>query len=959
MNRKMKNFLKVLIPTVMFSTLVVGIVWGKVDIKQEMVIEPELVPNAAYSVPADGNYIRQTEADIHVIPDKYNTGCTGTLTKVSGKTKINGIEFRISDGIELLDFFYANPSFSGSIMFENLDFSENSFAFNSESKVSDRKINVIFKNCKFGKVKSDMPHSDVFSYTFDNCTLIQFNGSNASFNNCQFGHSYWDCVVPYQDVHVNNCYFSDLTSSDPLGAGMHSDGTQIYANADVAAQNISFSNCRFEIPAVQPSGNYSKVNACISVDLEYNGATNIQINDCLVNGGGYSLYATQKYDYFKLSNISFDNVIVGGAKLFGTVYPKVADGVSMTNITDQDSLYVSSVWNVNGKTHVIVSNDTLSERKLRVVTINGIKDFVIPACPGGDDLRYKNFDKSFDSFPFDIDISVDDSGSYVVCYDISGKYPKQIRFVSFDGQAVAEMDFVSISENSLGGAEDDLSFSEIGSNNENDTVAQSNNYISTPSLKTISGGIEEKKTVKKGMSLEASEKANEFSEGICGRNITYTISPEGVLRISGVGDIYEYDSSKPAPWYNLADSISSVVIEEGITRIGSQAFRKLLNLEKVALPKTILTIGSNAFIGCKALKEISLHAGLVSIEKYAFNGTGLSRCTFYGTELDWNTISIGSNNDPLISSHVDFQAVQPHSQICINGKCGADLYYDLSSDGVLQISGKGKMYDYDSSKPAPWFEFADSIQKIVLEDGITEIGSQAFRKLTSIESIDIPKSVSRINANAFIGCKALKYISLFSGIKEIEKYAFNGTGLIQCTYAGSRTEWNSIIIGGFNDSLISCNINCEKSATMLTGSCGNEVSYELYENGNLLISGKGRMKDYDSAKPAPWFTYADSINNVVIEEGITGIGSQSFRKCTNLTSVSLPQTLSEIGSNAFIGCNALKTISIGMNVTSIGRYAFSGTDLQTAYYSGTQEQWKKIDVGSNNEKLINVISFLK
>ena len=539
--------------------------------------------------------IVQTDADYHVIPDKYNTGCSGKLEKVTGTFFAGEIELRESGGKITFDFFYRNKNASGTYVIENYDFSNFGLAFNSEGKVSGKKINIVFNNCKFSTINTMRPSSDVFAYTFNDCTIRQFLGSNSTFNRCKFGDSYSDCIIPFNNIIVNDCYFSNLASNDPAGNGKHSDGTQMYGYSDAMVQNVLFSNCRFEIPAVKTTQSTAAVNACVTLGLEYNNAKNVKVENCILNGGGYTIYATKKYDHLSMTEVYFTNIKVGDAKLFGSIYPSVAENVTFKNVADQDSLYVSSVWYDGGKTHVIVSNDTSKERILRVVTGTTSKEYTIKACLGGSALRYDNFDMSFDEFPFDIDISIDAKKDYVLCFDVTDGIEKQIRYVSFDNKPT----YYAVDENT------------------------------EPILNGASGMY--------------------LTEGKCGNDITYTLDKEGTLKIEGKGAIFDYDSKKPAPWSEYATSVVNVELSEGITHIGTQAFRKMINIQSIKLPKTLTKIGSNAFIGCGGLKYLTFYSGVTNIGKYAFNGTKLIKCNYYGSEDEWNSITIEANNNPLLN----------------------------------------------------------------------------------------------------------------------------------------------------------------------------------------------------------------------------------------------------------------------------------------------------------------------
>lgn len=112
--------------------------------------------------------------------------------------------------------------------------------------------------------------------------------------------------------------------------------------------------------------------------------------------------------------------------------------------------------------------------------------------------------------------------------------------------------------------------------------------------------------------------------GICGAegdgsNLTWTVTDDGVLTISGTGEMRnfgEYDDS--APWYFAQDNFNKVVIENGVSNIGSDAFGHS-NITSVVLPETLKGIGTNAFSGSH-ISAINLPEGLDSIGQAAFSG---------------------------------------------------------------------------------------------------------------------------------------------------------------------------------------------------------------------------------------------------------------------------------------------------------------------------------------------------
>ncbi|MBR5093908.1 MAG: InlB B-repeat-containing protein [Oscillospiraceae bacterium] len=110
-----------------------------------------------------------------------------------------------------------------------------------------------------------------------------------------------------------------------------------------------------------------------------------------------------------------------------------------------------------------------------------------------------------------------------------------------------------------------------------------------------------------------------------------------------------------------------------------------------------------------------------------------------------------------------------------------------------------------------------------------------------------------------------------------------------------------------------------------SGSCGDNLTWYLWDDGSLYISGTGAMAD-----GRPWGNYSTSIKKVYIYSGVTRIGNNAFDCCSNITQVSIPTSVTEIGSSAFYSCSSLASVRIPSSVTSIGSYAFANCDALTS-----------------------------
>ncbi len=159
-----------------------------------------------------------------------------------------------------------------------------------------------------------------------------------------------------------------------------------------------------------------------------------------------------------------------------------------------------------------------------------------------------------------------------------------------------------------------------------------------------------------------------------------------------------------------------------------------------------------------------------------------------------------------------------------------------------------------------------------------------------------------------------------------------------------------------------------------SGTCGENVTWTLDDEGTLTISGTGEMYDYGDSCDTPWDAFSEEIKNIVLQEGITNVGECAFGSCILLETVSLPDSLLTIGEYGFYGC-PLTEIKLPGNVTSIGKLAFAnckelqtitipasvktiGEDvfqncksLKNVYYEGRYGQWKQINIDEENDNL--------
>ena len=117
-----------------------------------------------------------------------------------------------------------------------------------------------------------------------------------------------------------------------------------------------------------------------------------------------------------------------------------------------------------------------------------------------------------------------------------------------------------------------------------------------------------------------------------------------------------------------------------------------------------------------------------------------------------------------------------------------------------------------------------------------------------------------------------------------------------------------------------------------SGTCGENVTWELRENGELVISGSGNMYDYSEGS----LYTGDNIKTVIIEKGVSSIGNNAFHGFADMTSITISNSVTSIGENAFYNCQGLTSINIPDSVTSIGNMAFySCNKMKEAHISNS------------------------
>lgn len=368
----------------------------------------------------------------------------------------------------------------------------------------------------------------------------------------------------------------------------------------------------------------------------------------------------------------------------------------------------------------------------------------------------------------------------------------------------------------------------------------------------------------------------------CGENLTWEFA-DGILTISGTGDMYDY-SEEPAPWSEYSDIITSITIDYGVTSIGTSAFTGCSNIQQIKIPDSVEHIDPYAFSFCKGLHTVQLPSSLTLISEELF-----AECD------NLKNLSI------------------------------PDTVTEIGANAFLRCT-------------------AFILEK--LPSSIKSIGTAAFANCGAVESLALPKTLESIGNAAFTGtvigkasfdgtperwtaiggdacCIARDKIDFLEHTCDFGGWEYDThKHWKQCSCGKTQNEGEHTGDGEICDVC-----GAALSAALDSGSIGDGLSWSLSRSGVLTISGSGKMPDFSSvANAAPWDKQKDKIQSVVIESGVQNISGGAFSGCTALEKVTISDTVAQIDLNAFDGCTSLAAFEIAEGnkaFLSVGGVLFS------------------------------------
>ena len=409
-----------------------------------------------------------------------------------------------------------------------------------------------------------------------------------------------------------------------------------------------------------------------------------------------------------------------------------------------------------------------------------------------------------------------------------------------------------------------------------------------------------------------------------------------------------------------------------VQSICERAFQGCTGLRRVVFSSDITVIEQEAFAGCTGLKQIALKRRIPELERNSFQGVVAAvHCpvTLQGRwEEKWSKYDHGGTfsaeaehtyaavvTPPTCTekgyttytctecgvSYKDDYVDAVHNvengicTVCNNyGICGDNLIWTRGA-GELRISGTGDMYDYEQigeeqyekTSTTPWHGIAGGrfVCTVIIEEGVTSIGDNAFYNLENFGEVQIADSVTKIGAAAFQDCKLLEEVTLPDSVTEVGAGAFKGCyKLREVTLSENITTIPDYMFYFCDLEEITLPPGVTKIGSNAFNGCSLK---EVTLPDNVTKIGERAFAKCEMA-------------TVEIPKGVTEIGAYAFNSCTNLVAITIPETVTQIGEGAFSNCTSLVTFTLPASVTEISSGLLKlCTGLETIYFEGDHSPW--------------------
>ncbi len=422
--------------------------------------------------------------------------------------------------------------------------------------------------------------------------------------------------------------------------------------------------------------------------------------------------------------------------------------------------------------------------------------------------------------------------------------------------------------------------------------------------------------------------------------------------------------------FSHCDNLTTINLPDQLTTIGSCAFYSCSNLNAIEIPACVTSIGSSVFYNCKSLTAID-----VVTENMDF-------CSIDGVLYDKACTSViecpaGKSGEVIIPDGVTTVAYGAF-RYCSNVTRieMPDTVTSIENYGFAHCSGLSEMTLSGSlqSLSTGAFEYCSGLNQIMIPASVTYIDSYVFGYCTGLsEVIFVGNCPSHISTSSLYGVTANVYYNennstwtsntmlnyggtLTWTAKDLCAEGYHNFEHVvtapTCIDGGYTTHTciccNESIVDSYQESTgihtygewyavenseetsavsrrdcVYCDhYETEEFTVAAQGTCGDNLTWVLPEDGMLRIQGYGDMDNWDTWTDVPWYNYREAILSVQFDDSVTSIGDNAFRDCCNMTDAVLSESTVSIGAYAFADCSGLIGITIPKSVIAIGEHAF-------------------------------------
>ena len=349
------------------------------------------------------------------------------------------------------------------------------------------------------------------------------------------------------------------------------------------------------------------------------------------------------------------------------------------------------------------------------------------------------------------------------------------------------------------------------------------------------------------------------------------------------------------------DNGNSIIVDDGIVEICSEAFKNRRALHSIILPETLETIGTESFRGCSNLEQMDIPENTIRIGDSAFRDCTSMRKLIIRN----NCIKIGERAFENCALLTDISLPAGLAEIYggVFNSCKSLKHIDLPEN--LTILGESAFSD------------CISLEKIVIPESVTKIDDLVFNGCTNMNEIELHEGLKKIGKSAFKNCKSLTKIVLPASVSNISNAPFRGCESLKSIKVESKNKYFKSEPNKREGSDFVL-FNKNKSVIIAYPASSREVQYDIPDSVTVI---------------SDWaFCDCKKLNRITIPDSVHEIGEGAFSNCVLLDEVEVPDSVTKIDDCAFRDCTSLEKVIIPDSVTELGWGLFDGCENIVTVY---------------------------